>query len=412
MIEPLEPRESRATVKPPSSSGDVSSRGRATFNVPATIVCGAGALTELSSQLQRLNVRGVLLVTDEFMVQSGLAERVETDLRRSGIGVATFAGVQPDPTEQNVTDGLACYRASKAEAVVALGGGSPIDCAKAIAMLTTNELPLSRYLGRHKVPRAGAPLVAIPTTAGTGSEVTKVAVITDAARDIKMMMLDAHLLPTVALVDYELTLSMPAPLTAAVGVDTLTHGIEAFVSRLASAVTDPLALACIGNVGRHLETAWRQPENRAAREGMMVAAMQGGMAFSNSSVCLVHGMSRPLGALFHVPHGISNAMLLPTVTRFSLPAATGRYAIVARTMNWARPNDGDEAAANSFVAQLEQLNERLRIPRLRDHPRMAEQRFFQLLEKMAGDALASGSPQNNPLVPTADQIVELYRAAW
>src|SRR6185295_13871343 len=141
-------------------------------------------------------------------------------------------------------------------------------------------------------------------------------VITDPVNDVKMMMLDAHLLPAVALVDYELTLTMPAALTAAVGVDTLTHGIEAYVSRLASGLTDPLALACIAQVGRHLETAFREPGNHAAREGMMIAAMQGGMAFANSSVCLVHGMSRPLGALFRVPHGISNAMLLPAVTRF------------------------------------------------------------------------------------------------
>jgi alcohol dehydrogenase len=267
-------------------------------------------------------------------------------------------------------------------------------------------------MGRHKVPRAGLPVIAIPTTAGTGSEVSKVAVITDPVNDVKMMMLDAHLLPAVALVDFELTLSMPAPLTAAVGVDTLTHGIEAFVSKLANPLTDPVSLACIANVAQHLETAWREPSHRAAREGMMLAATQGGMAFSNSSVCLVHGMSRPLGALFHVAHGISNAMLLPTVTRFSIAGALARYATVARTMGLATPSDSDAAAAEALVKGLEALNARLRIPRLRDHPRMAEQKFFSLLEKMAGDALASGSPQNNPVVPTAAQIVELYRAAW
>jgi alcohol dehydrogenase len=279
-------------------------------------------------------------------------------------------------------------------------------------MLTTNPPPLSRYMGRHQVPRAGVPLVAIPTTAGTGSEVTKVTIITDTANDVKMMILDAHLLPTVALVDYELTLSMPAALTAAVGVDTLTHGIEAFVSRLASGMTDPIALACIGNVARHLETAWADPVNRPAREGMMLAATQGGMAFSNSSVCLVHGMSRPLGALFHVPHGISNAMLLPTITRFSLPGAIARYATIARTMKWANPGDADDTAAHGLVTGLEDLNRRLKIPRLREHPRLVEEKFFRVLDKMASDAIASGSPQNNPVAPRADQIVKLYREAW
>ena len=382
------------------------------FNVPATILCGGGASGELANQLRRLRVSRVLLVTDEFIVRSGLAPRFESALKAAEIAVETFAGVQPDPTEQNVVEGLARFVAARAEAIVALGGGSPIDCAKAISLLTANPPPLKTYMGRHKVPRGGAPVIAIPTTAGTGSEVTKVAVITDTANDVKMMMLDAHLVPAVALVDYELTLTMPAALTAAVGVDTLTHGIEAYVSRLASPITDPIALACIDQVARHLETAWNEPANRAAREGMMIAAMQGGMAFANSSVCLVHGMSRPLGALFHVPHGISNAMLLPTVTRFSLPGAVARYATVARTMRWAHPVDPDEAAAHALVEGLAALNGRLKIPRLRDDPRMNEEKFFRLLEKMAGDALASGSPQNNPVVPTAAQIVELYRVAW
>ncbi len=385
---------------------------RSNFNIPATIISGAGAVGELAAQLQRLRVGRVLLVTDDFIARSALLPRVVTDLRAANLAVEVFSGVQPDPTEQNVLDGLARFKDFRAEAVVALGGGSPIDCAKAISMLSANPLPLSQYMGRNKVPRAGAPLIAIPTTAGTGSEVTKATVITDTVNDVKMLIMDAHLVPTVALVDFELSLSMPPGLTAAVGVDTLTHGIEAYVSRLANAMTDPLALAGIGLVGRYLETAWREPANRVAREGMMIAAAQGGMAFANSSVCLVHGMSRPLGALFHVPHGISNAMLLPTVTRFSLPGATGRYAIVARTMGWAGAADSDATAADALVAGLEALNQRLKIPRLRDDPRMQEAKFLGLLEKMAGDALASGSPQNNPVVPTAAEIVALYRAAW
>lgn len=384
----------------------------AQFNVPSTILTGAGAVRELAPQLQRRGLTRVLLVTDVFMVSSGLAPRVVADLAAAGIAVEVFADVQPDPSEDNVLAGFARLQAAGAQAVVALGGGSPIDCAKVIAILPANPPPLARFMGRHNVPQPGLPLFVIPTTAGTGSEVTKVAVITDTKRDVKMMMLDAHLLPTVALVDYDLTLSMPAPLTAAVGVDTLTHGIEAYVSRLATPLTDPLALSCIRLVGEHLETAWREPGHRVAREGMMLAATQGGMAFANSSVALVHGMSRPIGALFHVPHGISNAMLLPTVTRFSVPGAVARYATVARTLGWTRQADSDEAAAIALVGGLEALNRRLKIPRLRDFPRMDDARFHGLLEKMAADALASGSPQNNPVVPTAEQIVGLYRQAW
>ena len=384
----------------------------AQFNIPPTVICGTGAFSQLAAQAQRLGLTRVLLVTDAFMVKSGLGLRAEVNLREAGIASATFAGVQPDPSEQNVLDGLALYRESGAQGVVAVGGGSPIDCAKVIAMLATNPLPLRQYMGRNKVGQPGVPLIAIPTTAGTGSEVTKAAVITDPVNDVKMLLMDPRLVPTVALVDFELTMSMPAALTAAVGVDTLTHGIEAYVSRLASPMTDALALACIEKVGRHLETAWREPGDRDAREGMMLAATQGGMAFANSSVCLVHGMSRPVGALFHVPHGISNAMLLPAVTRYSLPGATARYATVARTLGWANAAASDAAAAAALVPGLEALNRRLEIPRLGAYPGLTESRFFQVADKMAGDALASGSPGNNPVVPDAAAIVALYRDAW
>jgi alcohol dehydrogenase class IV len=227
-----------------------------------------------------------------------------------------------------------------------------------------------------------------------------------------MMMLSAHLMPTVALVDYELSLSMPKPLTAHVGVDTLTHGIEAYVSKKANGMTDPIALSCIALVAGSLLTAWREPDNRAAREAMALAACQGGIAFSNASVCLVHGMSRPLGAVYHVPHGLSNAVLLPTVTKFSLPGATTRYATVARIMGLAGGGDDDATAGRKLVDGLELLNEALEIPSLRECVKVGRAKFDQSLEKMAADALASGSPQNNPVAPTAEQIVALYREAW
>ena len=236
--------------------------------------------------------------------------------------------------------------------------------------------------------------------------------ITDTARDEKMLLMSVQLVPQVALVDFELTMTMPGPLTAAVGVDTLTHAIEAYVSKKANGVTDPLALSCVSLVAKHLRTAFREPGNRAAREAMSLAACQGGMAFANSSVCLVHGMSRPIGALFHVPHGISNAMLLPAVTRFSIAGAVARYATIARVMEVAGPSDSDEQAAAALIVELEALNRDLSIPRLREHPRMSESKFQASLQKMASDALASGSPGNNPVVPTAEEIVALYQAAW
>jgi alcohol dehydrogenase class IV len=382
------------------------------FNIPSTILIGAGASNELASELAKLGARSALLVTDAFMESSGVAGKFVRELEQAGIAVALFSGVQPDPTDNNVQDGLLAFINGDCNVVVALGGGSSIDAAKAIAVMATNEGPLSLYQGYHKVTRAGAPLVVIPTTAGTGSEVTKVAVITDTGRNVKMMMLDRHLLPLVALIDYELTLTMPPSLTAHVGVDTLTHGIEAYVSRKATALTDSLALTCVRLVAEHLETAWREPTNRPAREGMMLAATLGGMAFANSSVALVHGMSRPIGAVFHVPHGLSNAMLLPTVTHFSLPGAPERYARIAREMRLCGPEATGDAAAGSLVEGLAKLNARLGIPRLRDCPGLEPAKFEAMAGKMAADALASGSPQNNPVVPTAEEIIRLYDESW
>ena len=268
----------------------------ANINIPSTMIVGAGAVQHLAGCVQRFGAQRVLLVTDSFLMSNGTAQRVIDHLQENNIGVSVFAEVQPDPTVQNVEAGLEILQCNEADLIIALGGGSPIDASKAIAALATNPAPLSQYMGYHKIPRAGLPLIAIPTTAGTGSEVTKVTVITDSIRNVKMMLLDAHLLPTAALVDYELTMTMPSGLTAHVGVDTLTHGIEAYVSRKANAITDPIALSCIQLVAQNLYSAWQQPDNHAARAAMSIAATQGGMAFSNSSVCLVHGMSRPLGA--------------------------------------------------------------------------------------------------------------------
>jgi alcohol dehydrogenase class IV len=384
----------------------------ASFNIPATVILGAGASQDIANQVGRLQGRRALLVTDERLLRSGVAEGVLQRLRAGGIETTVFAGVQPDPTVRNVMDGLDELRRSRGEVIIGLGGGSSIDAAKAIAILATNPPPISQYAGYHRIGRPGLPLIAVPTTAGTGSEVSKAAVITDTDHDVKMMMFDVHLLPTVALVDYELSLTMPPALTAHVGVDTLTHGIEAYVSRRANVLSDACALACVRHVARHLRTAFANPDNRPAREGMMAAACHGGMAFSNSSVCLVHGMSRPLGAHFHVPHGLSNAVLLPDVTRFSQPGAVERYAAVARVMEVAAETTSNTLACETLVNHLVELNHALGIGRLRDVIPGGRSTLEPKLSAMADAALESGSPQNNPREPTKEEIIELYEQAW
>jgi alcohol dehydrogenase class IV len=382
------------------------------LDAPSPILHGAGCRRELPRLVRELGATRVLLVTDPGVIRLGTADEIQTLLEGAGLHVARFSEVQPDPTDENVAAGVAALLAHRADAVVAVGGGSPIDTAKVIAIRPANPDPLPAFMGLHKIGRPGLPLIAVPTTAGTGSEATKVAVITDTARGVKMMMLSATLLPRAAVVDYELTLSMPPALTAAVGVDTLTHGIEAYVSRKANALSDPLALQCISLCAQHLQNAWREPDNRPAREGMMLAATLGGLAFSNSSVALVHGMSRPIGAVFHLPHGLSNAVLLPAVTGFSTHAAPERYATVARTVRCVPHDAPDTEATAALVRWLENLNFALQLPRLGACRGVDSARFEAEVTRMASDALASGSPANNPRVPTADEIVALYRQAW
>jgi alcohol dehydrogenase class IV len=383
----------------------------AQFNSPLSLIVGGGARKRLADQILKRGKRRVLVVTDAYMVASGKVQEFEVLLREADIKTSIFSKVQPDPTIENVEEGIAAYRDSQSELIVGIGGGSPMDAAKAISILTTNPLPLAQYMGYHKIPNAGCPLILVPTTAGTGSEATKVSVITDPVRNVKMMLLDAHLQAEVAIVDYELSVSMPKALTAHVGVDTFSHGLEAYVSRKANQLTDPIALSCMQLCSKYLIAACEDGNNMEAREGMMMAALQGGMAFSNSSVCLIHGMSRPLGAHFHLTHGLANAVLLPDVTKFSLEAAEARYAEISRTIGIVPSHTADSVGANALLPWLEHLNRRCGIPRMREL--IMDRRVYESkLHEMAEAAIESGSPDNNPRVPTCEQIIDIYRSIW
>jgi len=384
----------------------------AQFNIPATIIVGGGASNEVGAQAKRFGVKNVLLVTDSYMENSGLAGKVADSMKRDDINVTVFAGVQPDPTDLKVLEGLEILKKNNCSMVVGLGGGSPMDCAKAISVMSANEPPIRQYAGLHKIPGKGVPIMTIPTTAGTGAEVSKAVVIGDTERNVKMMMLDLNLMADVALVDYELTMSCPPSLTANVGVDTLVHAVEAYVSVKANPMTDPFALSSIRLVSENLLKAFKEPNSAKARRGMTLAALQAGIAFPNSSVCLVHGMSRPIGALYHVPHGLSNAVLFPTVTEYSISGAPENYATVSRTMGYATDADSDDVANEKLVAGLKKLNEDLQVPRLGDVCKVDLTTFDEKVQKMANDSLASGSPNNNPVIPTAEQIVDLYHRAW
>jgi alcohol dehydrogenase class IV len=379
--------------------------------VPRIIEIGAGARDRAAATLRQLELRKPLIVTDAFLVGQGWAAKIVEALARDGIEAGVFDGAVPDPTTDSIQAGLEKFKAGRFDSVIGFGGGSPIDTAKSIAVLAVLGGKMSDYRAPAQTDRPGAPIVAIPTTAGTGSEVTRFVVVSDSATGEKMLCAGMAFLPMAALVDFELTLSMPLRLTADTGIDTLTHAIESYVSKKANPFTDSLGVSTMRLVAAHLRKACAQPGDRAAREGMMLAATQGGMAFSNASVALVHGMSRPLGAFFHVPHGMSNAMLLPAVTRFSIPAALARYADCARVLGTAPAQSDDATAASALVKYLEQLNADLRVPTPRGFG-IEEGRWRAVLGTMAEQALASGSPANNPRVPSAAEIVEIYEQVW
>ncbi len=383
----------------------------AIITTPRLMAVGGGALAELPSILARLGLIRPLIVTDAFLVSSGHLERATGHLDRAGVPWKVFSDTVPDPTTEVIETGVLRLAEGDFDSLVAIGGGSSIDTAKAMSVLFANGGQMRDFRVPAEIPKVGLPSVAIPTTAGTGSEVTRFTVITDTETDEKMLVAGLACCPLAAIVDYELTLTMPLRLTADTGLDSLTHAIEAYVSRRASPFTDGLAKTAMGLIARHIRPACAEPDDRAAREAMMLGATTAGMAFSNASVCLVHGMSRPIGAFFHVPHGLSNAMLLPEITAFSAPAALERYADCARAMGVAEEGEGSQAAVARLLDELRRLNEELKVPTPRAWGIDAE-RYEELLPVMASQALASGSPGNNPRVPTSDQIIDLYRRVY
>jgi alcohol dehydrogenase class IV len=280
-----------------------------------------------------------------------------------------------------------------------------------MSVLHANGGQMRDYKVPNEIPQIGLPIIAIPTTAGTGSEVTRFTVITDTETDEKMLVAGLACCPTAAIVDFELTLTMPLRLTADTGIDSLTHAIEAYVSKRASPYTDGLAKNAMGLIAKNIRTACADPANRFAREAMMLGATTAGMAFSNASVALVHGMSRPIGAFFRVPHGLSNAMLLPEITAFSAPAALDRYADCARAMGVAEEGEGSQAAVARLLDALRSLNDDLKVPSPKAYG-IAKDSYDALLPTMASQALASGSPANNPRVPSSEEIIELYRRVY
>ena len=379
--------------------------------LPRILQVGAGASQQAGTIVKALECQRPLIVTDKMMVQLGYVARIQQSLTALGIHSDVFDDTVPEPTVSSIQAGVEMVRDGSYDSIIAIGGGSPIDSAKAISILGKYGGVMRDYKFPRVVSEPGLPIIAIPTTAGTGSEATRVTIITDETNDEKMLCVGIGFMPTAALVDYELTLSLPARTTADTGIDALTHAMEAYVSKKTSLYSDTQAIAAMKLLAPNLRRAFHDGSDREAREAMMLGSTLAGVAFSNASVALVHGMSRPIGAFYHVPHGLSNAMLLPAVTEYSIPAAPERYADCARAMGVAEVSDSDEQANAKLMTELYAINEELQVPTPEQFG-ISREHFFGNLETMAEQAIGSGSPGNNPRVPSADEIIQIYKKLW
>lgn len=379
--------------------------------LPRILEIGAGTVQQLPHIVRALGAQKPLIITDHTMATLGYVDELQTLLASIGLTAHVFTDTIPEPTAASLAPCVEQVQQHQFDVLIALGGGSPIDSAKAISQLGRYGGHMRDYKFPRQVDEAGIPLIAIPTTAGTGSEVTRFTIITDDASDEKMLCVGAGFTPMAAIVDANLTLSVPPRTTADTGIDALTHAIEAYVSRRANPFSDSQALAAMRLIGPHLERAYHDGNDVEARAAMMLGSTLAGIAFSSASVALVHGMSRPIGAFFNVPHGLSNAMLLPAVTAYSIAAAPERYADCARAMGAASATDSTAAAKDKLLTALNHLNQALAVPTLAEFG-ASQERFTTLLPQMAEQALASGSPANNPRVPSHDDIVALYQQLW
>jgi alcohol dehydrogenase class IV len=379
--------------------------------LPRILQVGGGASDEAGNIVTALGCKRPLIVTDKMMVQLGYVAKLQESLNALNISADVFDDTVPEPTVSSIQAGVNQVRQGNYDSIIAIGGGSPIDSAKAISILGKYGGVMRDYKFPRIVTEPGLPIIAIPTTAGTGSEVTRVTIITDETNDEKMLCVGIGFMPTAALVDYNLTLSLPPRTTADTGIDALTHAMEAYVSKKASLYSDTQAIAAMKLLAPNLRRVFHDGSDKEAREAMMLGSTLAGIAFSNASVGLVHGMSRPIGAFYHVPHGLSNAMLLPMVTEYSIPAAVERYADCARAMGVAQVTDSDASANGKLMTELYAINEELKVPSPQQFG-ISREHFFGNLEIMAEQALASGSPGNNPRVPGAEDIIEIYKKLW
>ena len=378
--------------------------------LPRVMQIGGDSINEIGAVLKAVgSVKRPLIVTDKRMVEIGIADRAQHLLLAAGYSSGIFDEVLPDPTDTVVLKGIDILIAGRYDCVIGIGGGSSIDAAKAIAVMSRYSRNILDYRPPSEFFDPGLPMVAIPTTAGTGSEVTHHTVLIHESSGEKISIRGEAFVPTAAIIDYKLTMSKPKRLIADNAIDTLTHAIEAYVSKKRTLFSDRMALDTMRLVGENLERAYTNPTDEEARAALMLAATFGGIAFSNASINLVHAMSRPMGSIFNVPHGMCNAMLLTEVTKFSVDAAKDRYADCARAIGFADKSDDDEVAVSKLLVGLDKYNKVLEVPSVKSFG-IDVSEYLKVAERMAAEAISSGAPNNNPRIPNKEEIIAIYKA--
>ena len=368
---------------------------------------GPGAREVLPKEISRLGLKKAFVATDKDLIKFGVADKVLSVLRNANIPYEVFSEIKPNPTVSNVKAGLAAYAASGADFIIAIGGGSSMDTAKAIGIITNNPefSDVVSLEGVADTKKKSVPIIALPTTAGTAAEVTINYVITDEENHKKMVCVDPNDIPAIAIVDAELMYTLPKSLTAATGLDALTHAIEGLITKSAWEMSDMFEIKAIEMIARYLETAVNEPNNADARNGMAVAQYIAGMAFSNVGLGVVHGMAHPLGAIFDIPHGVANALLLPTIMEFNAPAALDKYVEIAKAMNVYSAGMTKEEAADAAVKAVKELSVRVGIPQhLSELGIKAED-----LPRLAKAAYADVCTPSNPREVTEEIILDLYK---
>ena len=377
------------------------------FRTIPRIVMGPGALNQLADEVRALKAKKVLIVTDQGLIEAGLVKQAQDVLEKADIKYAVFGDVEADPPYEIVADCVEMIRRENADLIIGFGGGSPIDIAKVSAVMAKNEGTISEYFGIDLIPNAGLPTLIIPTTPGTGSEVTPIAILSDHTEKLKKGIVSHHLFPSTALLDPELTLGLPAHVTAATGMDALIHAVESFTSKNATSITDMLARQAMGLIAKNIRTVYTDGSNLAARSNMLEGSLLAGMAFCNAGVTAVHAFAYPIGAEFHISHGVANSIMLAPVMEFNQLGNPAKFAEIAEYLGENTAGLSEREAAQTAVGAMRRLAADLKIPGHLSEFGIKEE---DIPELAAGVMKVTRLLANNPRELTQKDAEKIYRS--